>query len=129
LKLGSVVAACALLLAGCDKPKEVSHPFYLWYLDDPTDVSLFRCPSGPDGGCAVDGLPLSHVVAAGANKNFIVVEQMQPGGVAGYFYFARVPEETRGWGNNPEVIIGPLSSDAFAEAKTRLQLPELSVRR
>jgi hypothetical protein len=128
LKRKFLIVLFAFTLSACGKPAEVSHPFYLWYFEDPNDLSLFRCPTGPDQGCAVDGLPMSRVTAAGANKKYVVVEQLQAGGALGYFYFARVPEEIRGWGNNPEVIVGPLDADAFARAKTKLQLPELSIR-
>jgi hypothetical protein len=122
----------ALATAACgSRAVEVDHPFYLMFIEDSREVALFRCPDEPGIGCAIDGLPGPFVSAAGANERFIVVAQ-QPSSVAGgptsYYYFARVPEETRGWGNNPERIIGPLGEQEFAAAKARLGLPEFTVR-
>ena len=80
---------------------------------------------------AVDGLPGPYVMAAGANERFVVVAQRSdPKGSspASYYYFARVPQETAGWGKNPEQIVGPLDERAFAAAKARLRLPEFTVR-
>lgn len=51
--------------AACDRVTEVDHPFYLTYVEDSREVALFRCPHGPDGGCAINGLPGPRV-AAGA---------------------------------------------------------------
>jgi hypothetical protein len=126
------LAAVALAASGCGSPAvEVDHPFYLMFIEDPREVALFRCPKDPGNGCAIDGLPGPFVTAAGANKRFVVVAQ-QPdadgGGPERYYYFARVPQETRGWGTNPERIIGPLDEPAFAAAKARLGLPEFTVR-
>jgi hypothetical protein len=115
----------ALLGGGCEpRFKEVDHPFYLGHFEDPDDLSLFRCPTGVNGVCAVDGLPGPGVVAAGADKRFVVVQSK-----AGYYYFERVPQETSGWGNNPERIRGPLSEPDFAAVKARLRLPDFEVRR
>ncbi len=122
------------LLAGCGPSvREVSHPFYVTYFEDPADSALFRCPRGPGEGCAIDGLPGPYVFAAGANSQYVVVARHPKAdddidrSRTEYFYFARVPEETNGWGNNPEVIIGPLSQSEFDRAKDRLALPEYSV--
>ncbi len=113
----------AMLVSGCSNNAiKVSGPFYLDYIEDPSQVALFRCPSGPSKGCAIDGLPGPEVIAAGASKNFIVVHN-----TSGYYYFKRVPEERRGWGNNPEEIIGPLSESAFKDAKARFNLPDFTV--
>ncbi len=123
--------AVALLLAGgCTRRQiEVDHPFYLSFLEDPREIALFRCPDGPKDGCAIDGLPGPRIIAAGANRRFVVVAQTpSSGGETRYYYFARVPEETYGWGNNPEKIVGPLTSEEFARAKATLPLPELTVR-
>lgn len=122
--------AVALLVAGCGRqPVEVDHPFYLSFLEDPREVALFRCPTRPEDGCAIDGLPGPRIVAAGADKRFIVVAQEPTSGEeARYYYFARVPEETHGWGNNPEKIIGPLTADQYSRAKLALSLPELTTR-
>jgi hypothetical protein len=110
---------------------EVDHPFYLTFIENPGDVALFRCPNGPGTGCAIDGLPGPRIVAAGANERFVAVAQepnSDANGPTSYYYFARVPEETRGWGDNPERVIGPLDEEAFAAAKANLQLPDLTVR-
>jgi hypothetical protein len=111
--------ACAACGGG---PVEVDHPFYLDALED-QEAALFRCPNGPDEGCAIDGLPGPGVLAAGADERHVVVQS-----TSGYYYFARIKRETRGWGDDPERIVGPLDERAFAEAKARLDLPELSVR-
>lgn len=115
-------AACALLSGGCGGPVEVDHPFYLWSLEG-EPPALFRCAEGPGRGCAIDGLPGPEVMAAGANRRYVTVETTR-----GYYYFARVPNETRGWGRNPERIVGPLDQSAFAEATARLALPPPTVR-
>jgi hypothetical protein len=124
--------AIALATAGCGRGViEVDDPFYLMYIEDPREVALFRCPIEPGVGCAIDGLPGPYVEAAGADERFIVVAQRPSGRESGptrYYYFARVPEEKRGWGNNPERIIGPLDAEEFAAAKARLGLPEFTVR-
>jgi hypothetical protein len=90
-------------------------------------VALFRCPHGPDKGCAIDGLPGPKVTAAGASRRYIDVAQLKSGVVV-YYYFERVPQESGGYGANPEVVIGPLTEDQFLQAKTRLGLPDLTVR-
>ena len=110
------------MIGACDSYKEVDHPFYLHYWEN-GDVDLIRCPNGRDNGCAVDGLP-ENVLAAGASRRFVVAQTF-----TGYFYFARVPQETGGWGNNPERIIGPLRAEEFASAKAKLHLPEFTVTR
>ena len=116
-----------LLLAACgSQVREVGGPFYVMRLPDSQGRALFRCPEGPKNGCAIDGLPGPDVVRAGADNRYVVVER-QVAGRSEYFYFARVPEERRGWGQNPERIIGPLDAAAFDEARSRLDLPGLSV--
>jgi hypothetical protein len=45
-----------------------------------------------------------------------------------YFYFARVPQETFGWGNNPEKVVGPLSKPEFDHARESLGLPADDIR-
>jgi len=120
-------SACA---TACDRQIEVDHPFYLMTIDSPPEYALFRCPQGRDQGCAIDGLPGPRVIAAGANSRFVAVAQHPVGEVCCrtvYYYFERVPNETSGWGANPERIVGPLDEPAFAEAQRRLGLPELSV--
>src|SRR5687767_7927091 len=106
----AIAILIALLCAGC-QPRfvEVDHPFYLGYFDDPGEIWLFRCPSGVNGGCAVDGLLGPGVVAAGADSRFVVVQSS-----VGYYYFERIPRETGGWGHNPERIRGPLSEADYA---------------
>jgi hypothetical protein len=127
LLLGIVLA-----LAACGRRAvEVDHPFYLMFIEDPNEVALFRCPKGPGGGCAIDGLPGPRVTAAGANERFVAVARQPNSDAAAptlYYYFARVPEETGGWGNNPERIVGPLDPEQFEAARRRLGLPELTVR-
>jgi hypothetical protein len=126
-----LLAICSLAIAACDRRyKEVDHPFYLMFVEDPRKVALFRCPSGPGTGCAIDGLPGPYVVAAGADKRFVVVAQRSDAEVSGptrFYYFARVARERGGWGNNPESVIGPLDEQAFAAAKAKLQLPDFTV--
>jgi hypothetical protein len=129
-----LVPALALLFAGCSQrgAVEVDHPFYLMTIEDPAQFALFRCPEGPDRGCAIDGLPGPLVTAAGADPRFIVVEQQPLAAADGprlYYYFARVPQETSGWGLNPERIVGPLDEAAFAAASAQLNLPPLTVHR
>lgn len=115
--------ALLLLSGACSGgPTEIDHPFYLQKRET-GGVDLIRCPRGPRSGCAVDGLP-EKVLAAGANKQFVVARSS-----AGYFYFARVPQETDGWGNNPERVVGPLSAAKFEVAARELQLPPFEVER
>jgi len=112
----------AFVLTGCEgDPIEVSHPFYLWHLEDPSGIYLFRCLE-PAKGCAVDGLPGPGVTAAGADKKYVVVKTDH-----GYFYFKRTAHETKGWGSDPEKIIGPLNEQDFKATAEKLQLPNLSV--
>lgn len=125
-----LLAAVASVTGACDRQIEVDHPFYLMTIDSPPEYALFRCPQGRDQGCAIDGLPEPRVIAAGANENFVAVARLplpEGSGPIGYYYFARVPNETSGWGANPERIVGPLDEAAFSEAKSRLGLPELTV--
>ena len=125
-RLTSSIPLVVALLAGCSRaPVHVGGPFYLDTLPDSSDVYLVRCPSGPKAGCAVDGLPGPRVVRAGANAQYVVVaEAANPGhDPSRYFYFARVPEETRGWGSNPERIVGPLTKAQFNYAQRNLSLP------
>jgi hypothetical protein len=90
-------------------------------MPDSSDFALYRCPSGPEQGCAVDGLPMD-VIAAGGNKDFIVAHSNK-----GYYYFRRIDSETAGWGNKPETIVGPISEVEFAVASRKFSLPDLSV--
>ena len=108
----------------------VAGPFYLTYFETEDQMSLFRCPTGPRGvGCAIDGLPDATVFAAGADTRYVVVARHPLGNrnVTEYFYFARTDRESRGWGNGPEKIIGPISADAFDAAQAKLRLPPLSI--
>lgn len=104
-------------------PVEVADPFYLDHIPDSSEVALYRCPDGPAKGCAIDGLPGPQVIAAGGSDRFIVVHNS-----AGYYYFARTPQEKRGWGNEPEKIVGPLTMEEFEAAKRTFDLPDLKVR-
>ena len=94
---------------------------------DRAELALFRCPDRARLGCAIDGLPGPEIVAAGADRRYVVVEQ-RSGSVTRFFYFARVKEEKHGWGRNPEQIKGPLTPEEFRLAAARLRLPELSIR-
>jgi hypothetical protein len=123
MKLRAPLILLALAAGGCKQRfVEVDHPFYLGHREDPEKVALFRCPDGPDSGCAADGLPGPVVISAGADSRFVVVRARR-----GYYYFARVPQETYGWGNNPERIVGPLNSTEFARAKKQLRLPDPAI--
>jgi hypothetical protein len=97
-------------------------------------MALFRCPNGPDDGCAGDGLPDATVFAAGSDEKYVVLVRhpYKDGDFdrkrSEYFYFARVKAEFGGWGNNPEKIIGPLDQDEFFKAKRQHNLPDFSIR-
>jgi len=118
-----------------DARTHVSGPFYLMYFETRDQMALFRCPDGPDRGCAIDGLPDATVYAAGADERYIVVarhphveaDHSFDQSVSEYFYFARINNERRGWGNNPEQIIGPLNDNQFRTAKRKLRLPDFSI--
>lgn len=101
----------------------MSDPFYLWHLEDPQATALFRCVDVRELACAIDGLPDPPVLAAGANARFVVMRKRE-----GYFYFRRTPQERRGWGYDPEVMIGPLSDTQFGAAQRELGLPEANIR-
>jgi hypothetical protein len=92
-------------------------------LPDSAERALHRCPDGPGGGCAIDGLPGPDVFAAAANTTHVTAARRRDGREE-YFWFARVPEERRGWGRNPERIIGPLSRAQFEAEVARRGLPE-----
>lgn len=117
-KILSLMAVVAFS-AGCERsPLKVAGPYYLNTMPDSSAVALWRCPNGPNQGCAVDGLP-TEVIAAGSNKDFITVH-----GAKGYYYFHRINNETSGWGTRPEKIVGPVSKNEFDAAKRKLRLPE-----
>jgi hypothetical protein len=102
----------------------VSDPFYLWHLEDPQATALFRCVDVRELACAIDRLPDPPVLAAGANARFVVLRKRED-----YFYLRRISQEQRGWGDNPEVIIGPLSDIQFGAAQQELGLPDANIRR
>jgi hypothetical protein len=58
----------------------------------------------------------------------VVVAEADRPGVLNYFYFARVPEETYGWGANPEKIVGPLTAAQFDVAEKSLGLPAADIK-
>lgn len=119
-------AFATALMTGCSpRGHEVSHPFYVMSPADSDERALFRCPNGPEGGCAIDGLPGPDVFAAGGDAKYIVVARHRAGQDE-YFYFRRVAEETRGWGHNPERIVGPLNESQFNADAGRLGLPALA---
>lgn len=118
-------AFLAMLVVGCSqREREVSHPFYVMTIADSYERALFRCPEGPDGGCAIDGLPGPDVFAAGANASYVVVARHRASQDE-YFYFRRIPDEKQGWGASPERIVGPLEKSQFEAEAKRLGLPEL----
>ena len=128
LGLGLLGSACA------PSTIEVDHPFYLTFIDSADDAAVYRCLNGPDRGCAHDEyLPGPTIFAAGANAKYVAMARHPRVGDktelrrTEYYYFARVPEETHGWGLNPEKVVGPLTKREFERAKTGLGLPELSV--
>ena len=122
--LAAALASATALCTACNSgPVEVSDPFYLWHLEDPQATALFRCVDVRELTCAIDGLPDPPVLAAGANAQFVVLRKPE-----GYFYFRRTPQERRGWGRDPEVIIGPLSDSQFVAAQQDLGLPDANVR-
>ena len=127
----SAIAVIGFFAAGCSRaPVHVIGPFYLQKFVETDDIYLFRCPDGPQEGCAVDGLPGPRIVGAGGNDRYVVVAQADPSNadVVRYFYFARVPQETRGWASNPEKIIGPLTALEFDNARKAMNLPAADVR-
>jgi hypothetical protein len=123
--------------AGCiERNAEVSHPFYLTFPEDAQDVALWRCTEGPREGCTRDEqMPGPAIFLAGANARYVAMaryprdEERHVTDLSRteYYYFARVPEETYGWGLNPETVVGPLSRAEFEAAKARLGLPDLTV--
>jgi hypothetical protein len=124
------------LLMGCrERRVEVSNPFYLDYIENPQAVNLRMCG---DHGCGgIEGLPGEsgygngpHVVAAGANREFIAVEQKQIGndqGPSTYYYFARRFDPKKGGAAHPN-IVGPLDEQQFLSNKSRIGLPDLTIR-
>ena len=132
-----VLVVCSLLAASGTRSVEVSNPYYLDYIEDPFAIELRRCESQGLSCASVNGLPRvqayeagPHVVAAGANRHFVVVAYGvgdRSGDPRSYYYFARVPEEKKGWGANPEKIVGPLDERDFKEESRRIGLPELTV--
>jgi hypothetical protein len=124
------------LLIGCQERRtEVSDPFYLDYIENPQAINLRVCG---DHGCAgIDGLPGEsgygngpHVVAAGANRKFIAVEQKPIGnddGPSTYYYFARNFDAKMGGAAHPK-IIGPFNERQFLVRKIQLGLPELNIK-
>lgn len=125
LALIACAFASALVIGCSSRGHEVSHPFYVMSPADSDVRALFRCPDGPDNGCAIDGLPGPDVFAAGGDARYIVVARHRAGHDE-YLYFHRVAEETRGWGHNPERIIGPLNRSQFEADSQRLGLPLLT---
>jgi len=135
MRVSGAIFLFALLLSGCGPDAtHVAGPFYLTYIKNPRETSLFRCVDQSTESCAGDGLPGPTIFAAGANEKYVVVVRhpYKDGSFdrnrMEYFYFARVKEELHGWGENPEKIIGPLNEVAFLAAKNRYHLPDFSVR-
>jgi len=123
-----------LLLTACEPQNtHVVGPFYLSYFETRDEMAVFRCPEGPDHGCAIDGLPDATVYAAGGDRKYVVVARHPrtngsiKRNVSEVFYFARIRDERSGWGNNPEHIVGPLTEKQFDSAKRELGLPSFSI--
>src|SRR6185437_14795757 len=130
-----IVVLSAFVLSACEPEAiHVAGPFYLTYFETRDQMSLFRCPDGPSGGCAIDGLPDETVFAAGGNTRFVVIARHPrksihtDRGRVEYFYFLRIKNERKGWGEKPEKIVGPLSQAQFEAAKMRYDLPDFSIR-
>ena len=119
----AAVAVRALLLSGCNRMAAVDDPFYIGSIENAGETYLFRCLEGAGKACAVDGLPGPGVVAAGADRNHVVVRLAD----GNYVWFRRVPQEKSGWGANPERLIGPLDEAGFRKAQARDHLPEPSI--
>lgn len=119
------------VVSGCGKSSvEVDHPFYLMdYGESGETFALFRCPHDPGHGCSLDQGFGPGVVAAGANNRFVVMEMRPSSKTAepAFFYFARIPQETGGWGLNPEKLIGPLDPAEFGKRRVALGLPDANV--
>ena len=130
LRIGIILMALAAL-PGCGKHYvEVDHPFYLMDYGESRDrFALFRCLHEPGHGCSLDKGFGPDVIAAGANDRFVVMKMRQPSNAAQptYFYFARIPQETGGWGQRPEKLIGPLSRGEFQQRRAALGLPDANV--
>jgi hypothetical protein len=111
-------------LAACNNGmEEVAHPFYLGKFEASGPTWLFRCPEGPNEGCANDSLPDGEVFSAGANKKFITFQLLD-----GYYYLERTPLETNGWGKESERITGPLDEAEFLKAMAVQRLPPLTIK-
>jgi hypothetical protein len=125
----------AISSAGCDSRDHIAGPFYLTTAEMREDTALFRCLE--NGGCARDTLPDVTAYAAGGDDRYVVlvghpregteIEPQIDWSASAYFYFHRLPTETRGWGPNPEQIKGPLTKAEFERAKAELGLPPFSV--
>lgn len=130
----AIIALPLWLLLAC-KPQNthVVGPFYLSYFETRDEMALFRCPGGPDNGCAIDGLQDATVYAAGGdNKHVVVARHPRTNGstkqdISEFFYFVRIKNEQHGWGSNPERIVGPLTEKQFDIAKRELGLPNFSI--
>lgn len=119
----AAAAALLPLLSACDGGMvEVSDPFYLGNFESGGDPWLFRCTQGAGRGCANDTLPDGRILRAGGNAGYIAF-QMD----AGIFYFRRIPQEKRGWGQNPEAVVGPLDAAGYAATARELGLPAMDV--
>lgn len=108
------------LISACQE-REVSHPFYLNYRED----GVWQLVSCREKGisCAVDGLPMAPIYAAGANEVYVTVQNPQ-----GYYYLPRVQDRMTGWDSKPRSIVGPITKADFEIAQTKLGLPDLTVR-
>jgi hypothetical protein len=133
------MVASALGLGGCWQSfvhdETLDGPYRLVAVDVMDDMVL--CWSAPDDHevCSEDGLPGGKVVAAGANKRFVVAarrpnlapfgEPPRFGSNIEYYYVIRTADEAVR-PPEPKQIIGPLTGNQFAGAKRSLGLPDFS---
>lgn len=127
---------CGTLLSGCfDKERHhVAGPFYLTYPESREDMALFRCFRDEGNfSCVLDFMPDAEIFLAGGDNEYIVLARHpREGGLTDkenveYYYFKRTPQESRGWGNNPEKVLGPFGKNEFDKRKMELNLPDFSV--
>ncbi|MFC4254973.1 hypothetical protein GRI97_06020 [Altererythrobacter xixiisoli] len=115
-----IAMAITPFISACQE-REVSHPFYLNYREDGVWQLVTCLEKGTS--CAVDGLPLPPIYAAGANDTYVTVQNPE-----GYYYLPRVQHRVTGWDGKPESIVGPIPKTDFEIAQRKLDLPDLSVR-
>ncbi|MEQ1509578.1 MAG: hypothetical protein ABL909_04150 [Sphingopyxis sp.] len=113
-------------------------PYRLTAIDGMEDLAIYW--EIPGGGAVGDGLPGPGVIRAGVNDRYLVATARAPACAAGddacltrransgaldYWYVVRSADEEQRLPYNG--IKGPLTGTEFAEAKTRLGLPEFTL--